>query len=101
MDIYNALAEPRRRYIIELIAKKGRLTATDISDQFDISKPAISQHLKVLRETRLVDMEKRAQSRIYTINPEKLTEIEIWVKKLKTHWEKRFDRLDRILKENR
>lgn len=98
MDSYQALAEPNRRRIIELLATKGSLTATDISDKFKVSPPAISQHLKILREAKLVDMEKRAQSRIYTINTEKLSEIEEWVQKLRSHWEKRFDRLDKILK---
>lgn len=100
MDIYSALAEPRRREIIELLARSGRLSATDISGNFKISAPAVSQHLKILREAKLVDMEKKAQSRIYTINPDKLNEIEKWINKLKKTWNKRFDRLDKILTEN-
>ena len=97
MDIYTALAEPNRRRIIELIAKKGSLTATDISDEFDVTAPAISQHLKVLRESQLVQMEKVAQRRIYRINADKLSEIEEWIQKLKKVWNDRFDRLDKIL----
>ncbi len=97
MDIYTALAEPNRRRIIELIAKKGSLTATDISDEFDVTAPAISQHLKVLRESQLVQMEKVAQRRIYRINADKLSEIEEWIQKLKKVWNERFDRLDKIL----
>lgn len=99
MDIYSALAEPTRRKIIELLALRGQLSATDISGNFKISPPAISQHLKVLREAKLVDMEKRAQSRIYTINTNKLHEIEVWIGKINKSWEQRFDRLDCILKE--
>lgn len=99
MDIYSALAEPRRRHIIELLATQGKLTATNISDHFKVSKPAISQHLKVLREAKLIDMEKRAQSRIYTINTSSLREIENWISKINKTWEKRFDRLDRVLEE--
>ena len=97
MDAFQALAEPTRRQIIELIASKGNLSAADISGNFKISAPAISQHLKILREAKLVDMEKRAQSRIYSINPKKLTEVEIWVKKLNKMWSKRFDKLDKLL----
>lgn len=97
MDIYEALAEPRRRQIIELIALRGSLTATDISDNFQISPPAISQHLKILREAKLVDMEKRAQSRIYTINTESLDELSDWINKMKGMWEKKFSRLDMLL----
>ena len=97
MDIYSALADPRRREIIELLALKGRLAATDISNNFNISKPAISQHLKVLREAKLVDMEKVAQSRIYTINTASLDELEDWAHKMKDMWEKKFSRLDTLL----
>lgn len=99
MDIYSALAEPTRRKIIELLALRGQLSATDISDNFKISPPAISQHLKVLREAKLVDMEKRAQSRIYTINTNELHEIEVWIGKINKMWNDKFDRLDSILKE--
>ena len=55
-DIFNALAEPTRRDIIEMLATKGQLSASDISTSFKVSAPAISQHLKVLREARLVTM---------------------------------------------
>ena len=99
MDIYTALAEPNRRRIIELLASSGRLTASDISDKFKVSPPAISQHLKVLREAKLVDMEKKAQSRIYTINTSSLDELQDWVSKMKAMWEKKFDRLDKVLSE--
>lgn len=97
MDTYQALAEPRRREILELLAKSGRLTATDISSNFKISPPAISQHLKVLREAKLVDMEKHAQSRIYTINTKNLHEIEIWIDNINKMWNQKFDRLERVL----
>lgn len=97
MDAFTALAEPKRREIIELIALKGSLTASDISSNFTISAPAISQHLKILREARLVDMEKRAQSRIYTINSDSLSQVEEWIHKLKERWEEKFSRLDTLL----
>lgn len=99
MDLYQALAEPKRREIIELLARSEGLTSTDISSNFDISAPAISQHLKILRQAKLVDMEKRAQSRIYTINTSSLDELENWVRKTKERWEHRFNRLDEALKD--
>ena len=58
MDKFTALAEPNRRRIIELIASNAEMSASEISNQFDISAPAISQHLKILREAKLVSMEK-------------------------------------------
>src|SRR5258708_24105139 len=97
MDMFSALAEPTRRNIVELLAKNGQLSATDIYDKFSVSHPEISQDLKVLREANLVQMEKRAQQHLYQINPEKIDELEEWTKKLKKHWDARFDRLDKVL----
>lgn len=97
MDIFTALAEPTRRTIIEMLAEKGELSATDISDKFDSSAPAISQHLKVLREANLVRMEKRSRQRMYQVNPSAMNKFERWVKHTKELWDKRFDRLDRLL----
>jgi DNA-binding transcriptional ArsR family regulator len=97
MDTFQALADPTRRHIIEMLADKGELSATDISNRFQVSPPAISQHLKVLREAKLVDMEKRAQQRIYTVNPATMSELEGWIKKLTKQWDERFDRLEKLL----
>jgi DNA-binding transcriptional ArsR family regulator len=97
MDIFSALADPTRRKIVELLASSGELSATDIADQFPVSPPAISQHLKVLREANLVLMEKRAQQRIYSLNSEVIVELEMWSKKLIQLWNQRFEALDEIL----
>ena len=98
MDIFYALAEPTRRKILELLASKGQLSATEIYDNFAVSPPAISQHLKVLREAKLVMMEKRAQQRIYRVNPEAMLELEDWAKQLAQLWNQRFDALDELVK---
>ena len=97
MDTFQAIADPTRRRIIEMLSVKGELSATVISKKFRVSSPAISQHLKVLKETKIVDVERKAQKRIYTINPKKIDEVEAWTKKLKKNWEVRFERLDKIL----
>ncbi len=97
MDMFSALADPNRRHIIELLAQNGQLSSTAISAKFSVSAPAISQHLKVLREAKLVKMEKRAQTHLYQINPEKIEELEVWVQKLGRMWDARFERLDRVL----
>jgi DNA-binding transcriptional ArsR family regulator len=101
MDTFAALAEPNRRHIIELLASHGQLSASEISKEFQMTAPAISQHLKVLREAQLVDMEKRAQQRIYTINPKKVLEIEQWIQQLKVEWERKFDRLEKLLEKEK
>src|SRR5437867_3764100 len=95
--LYYALAEPTKRDIIELLASNGQLSATDISNNFAVSAPAISQHLKVLREANFVRVEKRAQQRIYRINPEAMSEIEEWVQEMTRQWNARFNVLDKIL----
>ena len=97
MDIFSALADPTRRKIMELLANQGQLTATEISDEFEMTPPAISQHLKILREASLVQMEKRAQQRIYRINPEAMLELEGWAKQLTVLWNQRLDALDEVL----
>lgn len=101
MDMFSALADPNRRRIIELIAVSGKLSASDISDNFSVSAPAISQHLKVLREAKIVDMEKDAQRRVYSLNREAISDLEKWTKKLKSHWEARYTRLDKLLAEEK
>jgi DNA-binding transcriptional ArsR family regulator len=97
MDTFQALADPTRRHILEILAKKGKLSASDIYSEFSISHPAISQHLKVLRETKLVDMEKKAQQHIYTINPKQISELEQWIHRMMRQWNTRFDRLEKVL----
>jgi len=98
MDMFSAIAEPSRRRIIEMLASKGSLSASDICDKFDVSPPAISQHLKILREAKLVQMEKRAQQRIYRINPQALLQLQGWASQMMQLWNQRFDALDEVLK---
>ena len=97
--LFYALAEPTRRNIIEILASNGQLSATAICDNFTVSAPAISQHLKVLREANLVQMEKHAQQRIYHLNPHAMSEVEDWAKQISDLWNQRFDALDELLAE--
>ncbi len=101
MDAFHALAEPARRKIIEVLASEGELSATDIYGNFRMSHPAVSQHLKVLREAGLVQMEKRAQQRIYRINPGAMLELEGWVRRMTRLWSRRLDRLDKALEKEK
>ncbi len=97
MDAFYALSDPTRRKILELLASQGQMTASDIYSNFTVSHPAISQHLKVLREANLVKMEKHAQQRLYQINPEAIQELEGWSKRLTQLWNQRLDALDKLL----
>lgn len=97
MNIFSALADPNRRSIIEMLAQRGELTATEIYEQFPVRPPTISQHLKVLREANLVRVEKRAQQRVYSINPEAFQELENWARQLTDIWNRRFDAIERAI----
>jgi DNA-binding transcriptional ArsR family regulator len=97
MDMFAALADPTRRNILELLASNGQLTATDIYNKFHVSPQAVSQHLKVLRETKLVEVEKHAQQRLYSLNPQALSQFETWVKQMQQMYEDRFSSLDDVL----
>jgi DNA-binding transcriptional ArsR family regulator len=96
-QLFYALAEPTRREILELLSNNGQLSASDIYEKFDVSAPAISQHLKVLREAELVQMEKRAQQHLYNLNPGAMSEIEVWIQKMTKNWNDRFNMLDKVL----
>jgi DNA-binding transcriptional ArsR family regulator len=98
MDAFLALAEPTRRNIMEMLRKNGNLSASDIYSKFTATPPAISQHLKVLREANLVRVEKRAQKRIYYVNPEPMKELERWIQTFTKDWQDRHDRLETMLK---
>ena len=98
MDMFVALADPTRRNILELLARSGELTATAIYEQFPVVSPqAVSQHLKILREANLVEMEKRAQKRVYRLNPQTLSQFEEWVQRTRQRWSESFDALDTVL----
>ncbi len=97
MDVFEAIAQPTRRSIVEMLAGSGRLTATEIARRFQVSPPAISQHLKVLREAHLVRMTKHRQQRIYEVNPEAMHELEDWAKRMTAHWEAQLDALERLV----
>lgn len=97
MDPFTAIADTTRRTILEMLAAHGSLPAGNIYQHFKASPPAISQHLKVLREARLVRVERQAQKRIYYLNPEPMKKLEKWIKQFAAHKEAEFQRLDGIL----
>ena len=97
MDAFSALAEPRRRKIIEILASDGELSATQIYTRFDITPQAVSQHLKVLLAAGLLEMERRSQQHIYQINPDSIAEVEQWLAHTRQLWSDRLDNLDNLL----
>ncbi len=101
MDVFTALADPTRRQIVERLAADGELSATEIADAFPISAQAVSQHLKVLRETRLVRMEKHAQQRIYQVDLDSVRMIETWARNIEQLWHERFVSLTALIAEEK
>ena len=99
MDAFSVLAEPRRRRVVELLVHRGKLSASEICDEFDVTPQAISQHLRILREANVIHMEKRAQRRLYTFNPRSVVQIQAWTTEMARSWNRRLDRLDKALKE--
>jgi len=99
MDAFSVLAEPRRRRVVEILAHRGKLSASQICDEFDVTPQAISQHLRVLREANVIRMERRAQRRLYTFNPRSMDQIQVWAADMTKVWRSRLDRLDKALKE--
>ena len=96
MTGFEALAEPTRRRIVELLAA-GERSAGEIVAEFEVSAPAISQHLKALREAGLVQVRADAQRRIYALDPAGLAEIGGWLERVRRFWGTRLDALEREL----
>jgi DNA-binding transcriptional ArsR family regulator len=97
MQSLSAIADPTRRRIVELLAVRER-TAGELVEEFDLSAPAISQHLNVLREAGIVTTRVDGQSRIQALNPAGLDEFEAWLQKTRAVWSRRLDTLERELR---
>lgn len=96
MDAFNALADPTRRRIIEALAA-GEQSFGELANRFDMSRPAVSQHLKVLRESDLVAVRADAQRRIYRLNDEGLETIDAWLARIRRFWDEHLDKLEDAL----
>ena len=97
MLAFAALADPTRRQIVELLTQR-ELPAGEIADRFAASPPAISQHLKVLREAGLVSVRADAQRRIYGIEPAGFAELDQWLARVKRFWEPKLEALENQLR---
>ena len=92
MDAFYALSDPTRRRIVETLAS-GERAFGDLAQQFDMSRPAVSQHLKVLREAGIVIARADAQRRIYRLQDDGLGELDEWLSKVRGFWNQRLDNL--------
>lgn len=97
MDTFSAVADPTRRAMLDLLVERER-TAGDLVNAFPkISQPAVSKHLRVLRDAGLVSVRVHAQQRIYSLQPKCLAELDAWIAKYKVFWPERLDALEKYL----
>ena len=101
MDTFSALADPKRRAMLDLLVKRERSAGELVSAFPGISQPAVSKHLRILKDAGLVDMHVQAQQRIYTLQPKGLAELEAWIAKYKVFWPDRLDALEQHLSEKK
>ena len=97
MESLSALADPTRQRIVELLATAGPMSSGDIARHFAVSAPAISQHLKTLREAHLLRVQVQAQRRIYALDRVGVDELAAWVEKIRSFWSGRLDALEQEL----
>jgi DNA-binding transcriptional ArsR family regulator len=97
-DAFNAVAEPRRRQILDLLAA-GELPVNDLVRALGVAQPLVSKHLRVLREVGLVQVRDEGRQRMYRLNGQPLKPIYDWVKTYEQSWSRRFEQLDAVLAE--
>jgi DNA-binding transcriptional ArsR family regulator len=92
-DVFNAIAEPRRRQIIDLLARRGALAVGALVVALGLPQPAVSKHLGVLRKVGIVSVEKNGQQRLYRVNSAELKPVYDWVKTFERFWTHQLDRI--------
>jgi len=97
-DAFNAVAEPRRRQILDVLAG-GERPVNDLVARLGVPQPQVSKHLRVLREVGLVEFRDEGRQRMYRLNGEPLRPIHEWVKNYERTWNERFDALEEVLEE--
>ena len=95
-DIFQAIADPTRRAIITLIAVQA-LTPNAIAENFNTTRQAVSKHLRILTECQLVKQEQQGREIYYSLEIEKMKEIDKWIEQFRKIWETRFNQLDKVL----
>lgn len=97
-DVFQAIADPTRRAIITLIALHA-MTPNALAEHFDMSRQAVSKHLKILTECELVKPEQQGREIYYQLEMDKMKEIDKWLAEFRKIWETKFNQLDEILSE--
>ena len=97
-DVFQAIADPNRRAILALLSQQ-RLTLNGVADNFRISRPAVSRHIKILKECGLVVVIPQGRERFVEARFDKLEEVTRWVEQYRQLWEEKFNRLDDLLEQ--
>lgn len=92
-DVFNAIAEPRRRDIIQLLADGSTRSVGEIVSAMRLAQPAVSKHLAVLRAVGVVTVRQEGKSRLYALNPAELKAVHDWVKPYEKLWSQQLDRV--------
>lgn len=92
-DVFNAIAEPRRRWIIDALAAEGEQPVGALVDALRMPQPAVSKHLAVLRKVGVVTVTKAGQQRLYRVNAEGLKPVHDWVKTYERYWTRQLERI--------
>src|SRR5438045_450384 len=92
-DVFNAIAEPRRREIIDLLAAGKEAAVNDLVRSLRLAQPAVSKHLGVLRRVRIVSVHRRGRSRLYRLNPTELKPVHDWIKNFERFWTHHISRI--------
>jgi DNA-binding transcriptional ArsR family regulator len=98
IETFAALAEPNRFRIVELL-RTGPRSVNDIGDRLHLNQPQVSKHLRVLKDAGLVDVEPRAQQRLYELRARPLRQLHGWLERYRRVWEERFEQLDELVDE--
>ena len=98
LDVFAALASPVRREILVQL-RTGPRNVSDLASNFELGRPAVSEHLQVLRRARLVREEPRGRERYYHLDPRPLAEVESWLEVFERYWKRRLGDLERLLDE--
>lgn len=96
MTVFEILAEPNRRRIVELLGEQERPVG-ELVDALAVSQPAVSKHLRILREAGLVEVRAVAQQRLYRVRPQPLQALDAWLEPYRRMWNASLDRLERHL----
>lgn len=99
-DVFQAIADPTRRQIIGMLAHK-QLNLNSIADHFEMSRPAVSKHIKILTQCGLITVKQQGRDRYCSANYDQLSEVADWVEQYRMFWTSKLDALDKFLTDNK